>query len=1051
MFSPRPILSFIGARAFSLKSESTAVLMGKTSKQPMIATKALNCRINAPWFAGSRPTGCSIWSWLGRLALGTACVAQILAAEQPGIVKPRVEQRVLELSGHGSWLELPPNVLNDLREATVEVWVRWASLTGPPKRVLDYGAAQQDISIACREGGALWYVMGDPHHDLHSVIVNGIIRTQEWRHIAAVSGPGGMRLYLDGLLIGANPYPGSFASLGSGRAHYIGQRVTEDDPNSDSQGALGELRVWRVARSSQEIREHMFDRLTGNEPGLVALWNFERVEGRAVWDAGPAGYRGKLIGAARVVSMPLPQPADYARKVFLKVRASHQELTNAAPVVARFVGTDDSSGWHASEAEQWFSVDLPERQSEVEILTPGGSIHRTAIHGGGAYEVPAGLMVANDQTTNRYAQAFLYAMENASSKPAAQQLHATAESAGLGPAIQNALRGLSHGLQTAPEPDFDRILRVLRTLTPLDNETGADLLRALDRPEPWARAKAGTMLGQIEVFNSMLNMRLNALRKEHDRSLAHDYVHRSALSASVCAGILFALGMLHLILFLFDRKMIGNLYYALFVFGIAVAVLLTADRGNDHLVEWVAVLGSISLICTFLGARLIHCVCGEKAPFHFWCLLAASSLWVFCVFAFRGAAASFYDHPPLPAGGVKASTVGLLWTLLVLAGFIEMARSARRGIKERREGAIALTAGVSMLFSGAALAFVTNLYDPHSQWAISKNEFPDLVLGLGILGFAGLTSLSLARAVSVTNRRLKQALSRVEQARADLELTNTRLSEARQLADTANQAKSHFLASMSHELRTPLNAIIGYSEMLEEEAPEIGADSLVPDLRKINAAAKHQLGLVNDVLDLSKIEAGKMTLFIEDFDLGRLVGEVAATVQPLLAKNGNSLGLDCPPGVGLMRSDQTKLRQVLFNLLSNASKFTHKGTVRLAVSAEPPPAQNHERPKIQAAQQPSAGAQSDPMRPVPKTLLFTVADTGIGMTPEQLGRIFQAFTQADSSTTKKYGGTGLGLVLCKRYCELMGGSVDVQSTPGMGSIFTCRLPAHLEAPAVGSA
>jgi signal transduction histidine kinase len=183
------------------------------------------------------------------------------------------------------------------------------------------------------------------------------------------------------------------------------------------------------------------------------------------------------------------------------------------------------------------------------------------------------------------------------------------------------------------------------------------------------------------------------------------------------------------------------------------------------------------------------------------------------------------------------------------------------------------------------------------------------------------------------------------------------------------------------------------------------------------------LGLVNDILDLSKIEAGKMTLFLEDFDVGRLVNEVASTVQPLIAKNGNRLLIECPPGLGIMRADQTKVRQTLFNLLSNASKFTEKGTIMLRVA------------RVASDECPvTSGARHTSL------VTFSVTDTGIGMTAEQLGRLFQAFSQAEASTATKYGGTGLGLVLSRRFCQLMGGGLGVTSEPGKGSTFTATLP-----------
>ena len=243
------------------------------------------------------------------------------------------------------------------------------------------------------------------------------------------------------------------------------------------------------------------------------------------------------------------------------------------------------------------------------------------------------------------------------------------------------------------------------------------------------------------------------------------------------------------------------------------------------------------------------------------------------------------------------------------------------------------------------------------------------------------------------------------------------LTVSKEAAEQANRTKSAFLANMSHELRTPLNAIIGYSEMLQEEAADTGNDDAIPDLKKIHGAGKHLLALINDILDLSKIEAGKMELFLETFEVRHLVEEVRSTIHPLIERNGNVLEVDCPTDVGPMHADVTRVRQVLFNLLSNASKFTEKGTVGLEVRRE----------------------ETDDG----SWLVFTVSDTGIGMTPEQLGKLFQAFSQADASTSRKYGGTGLGLVISRRFAQMMGGDVTVASVYGKGSVFTVRLPTQV--------
>jgi GAF domain-containing protein/DNA-binding response OmpR family regulator len=240
--------------------------------------------------------------------------------------------------------------------------------------------------------------------------------------------------------------------------------------------------------------------------------------------------------------------------------------------------------------------------------------------------------------------------------------------------------------------------------------------------------------------------------------------------------------------------------------------------------------------------------------------------------------------------------------------------------------------------------------------------------------------------------------------------------KSRQL-EAADRHKSEFLANMSHELRTPLNAIIGYSEMLQEDAADLGAEQLTDDLKKINAAGKHLLELINAVLDLSKIEAGKMELYLESFDVAGLVRDIVAVIQPLAAKNANRLDVHCPEQIGPMRADLTKVRQALFNLLSNACKFTDRGTISLTVARETADGRDW--------------------------MVFGVADTGIGMTPEQLARLFEAFSQADAATTRKYGGTGLGLALSRRLCRMMGGDVTVESEADRGSTFTIRLPADV--------
>jgi signal transduction histidine kinase len=277
-----------------------------------------------------------------------------------------------------------------------------------------------------------------------------------------------------------------------------------------------------------------------------------------------------------------------------------------------------------------------------------------------------------------------------------------------------------------------------------------------------------------------------------------------------------------------------------------------------------------------------------------------------------------------------------------------------------------------------------------------------------------------------------QAIIAMENARLFTELQDAN----RQLEETS-QHKSQFLATMSHELRTPLNAIIGYSEMLQEEAEEIGEEAFIPDLQKVNAAGKHLLGLINDILDLSKIEAGRMDLYLETFEVRQMVRDGEAIGQPLVEKNGNTLAVECPDRIGTMHGDQTKVRQVLFNLLSNAAKFTDHGTITLRVAREP----LTPRPPPPQAGEGSVGIEGPHGRHFRGWgVTFAVTDTGIGMTEDQLGRLFETFSQAEASTRSRYGGTGLGLAISRHFCRLMGGDLTVTSTYGEGSTFTVRRP-----------
>ncbi len=915
------------------------------------------------------------------------CVLSLAATAQPA----PPPNRVLDLDGKDSCVELPANLFANLNQATVEAWVKIGRLK-ENTHFLDFGGFLQEMYLGSEgTGPALKFLITGTSRERHRIVVPGILELNRWFHLAVVTGPGGVRLYCNGILVGTNAYAGSLSGIGT-NDNFIGRSSNSRSRPVHFKGQVDDVRVWGTERSGLEIREAMLRGPTSQEPGLVGHWNFDDGFAR---DLSPARRDGRLTGSAVVTTAAGPQPED-ANSLAL-IAGTVRRTENGSPVAnALIFVTVNERVVQTGRADSGGVVQLFVRRASGPVrvwavmdgqMAASGDL---ALSGGGRFELDLQMKAAAAESRSVLVSALVEAL-----RPDQPLETRRAAVDGLG------------------ELEMSN-LSILTALT-----------AALDDPDSKVRNRAKFVLNQLPIPDSLQPV----------------YEKRSRAMAYLFCGLLIPFTVFHLLLWGFFPKIRSNLYFAAYA---ATAAWMTVQRlGMDatslNVSDFVPAL-IVGTVNSLFGLRLLYSFFYDRLPRVFWvfgALGVASGLGVVLARNHLGFIEGVFRRGDLGPGFFIALISMMVAALVMFSAAFEMFRVVVLAIVRRKRGAWIIGGG-----------FLAVLLFPFASW-LGETFFQDFLrefLGytiwsslsnMGVVVFAASASLYLAGDFARTYRNLASAKEEIEIKNRDLAAANDAAEASRLAADEANKAKSGFLANMSHELRTPLNAIIGYTEMVSEELEEVGAKSLKPDLDKVVAAAKHQLSLVNDILDLSKIEAGKMTLFLEEFDVARLVNEVAATVQPLVSKKANTLEVICAPDVGLMTADQTKVRQTLFNLLSNASKFTEQGVIKLEVGKV-----------ISRSVISNQFATSAPTDSLNTGLLITfrVSDTGIGMSPEQLGKMFQAFEQADSSTAKKYGGTGLGLAISRKFCQLMGGDITVTSEAGQGSVFTVTLPRTVTEP-----
>ena len=920
--------------------------------------------------------------------------------------------RALELDGRGAFLELPAAVWKGLKEATFEVWVR-LDPQGSWKinPILTYEGPDGRLVWAAGGGNALFFHIGlrERGERCRCGFANALT-PERWTHVAASAGPQGLALYLDGVLVATNPAPADLSMLGEGGRLRLGAGAVFGRREAFLKGRVDCLRVWSVARDREAIRRDMLRRLRGDERGLRARWDFDRDPPE---EASTGGFAGRLVGGARTVPAALPSPETFVVPTLFVGQALGKEGKRLSPVVVQLR--------RAGRDLRTVIVDQLGRYGLTWPIPPGDEARYDLVAFSPEGEGRTGRLVFRRGAVNRVD----LRIRPLPSRTQALERFRSALLEGLRQDPTMVLRldpswALRLNLERGMAEAMPALLFLARSSDPKQRRAAVYLLGRLGQSTVQVVETLGAAAHSEDGMTRLLAVL--ALRQlDVPRPLRGIYEKRSLALAYLFVGLLIPLALIHLWLYFVHPAERTNIHYSAFTLAAAGLAWILGSGAFGA-------AGAIAGVLLFLslGLRLLYALFAPRVPLTMWVLggLAAATIGGVVWIADDIQALVIGTLPParLAPSLSNPLVVTLTLTLFLLVFMpLEMVRALAAAVWRRKPGAWLVACGfLALLLSALMWPGMHALLASGRISAATFNRWIHLFPSAGIAIFAFTASGQLAWAFARMHHNLGQVKAELETRSLQLAAAKTAAEKACEEAKLASESKSRFLAGMSHELRTPLNAIIGYSEMLEEQAQEAGMKEWAADLRKIRLAARHQLALINEVLDISKIEAGRVTLHLEEFDVCALARETAATVEPLARRNHNVIQVDCPPEAGRMFADPVKLRQILYNLLSNACKFTENGRVTFRV-------------RRRAASSPEE----------PDRLIFTVTDTGPGLPEDQLERIFEAFTQLPGPAARKQGGTGLGLTISRSYCRLMGGELTASSKPGEGASFTAVLPARV--------